>query len=134
MVASRLSRFTNASRVMRRGSGVEDEVETVDVRRHLLLVLRYHHFGGAEAQGIFPLVRRGGEQHDLRAHGIGDLHRHMAESAKADHADLLSRADLPLAQRRVGGDAGTEQRRDRGQLSVWLMRSTYFSSTTMLSE
>jgi hypothetical protein len=40
---------------------------------------------------------------------MGELERHVAQAAEADDADLLSRADLPVLQRRPGGDAGAEQ-------------------------
>ena len=53
------------------------------------------------------------------AHRRRQLDRHMAEAAHADHADAAARTDVPGAQRRVGGDAGAQQRRglrrDRGR-------------------
>src|SRR5690606_38721088 len=102
--------------VVRRGHGVENEIEAVGVRGHFGPVLRDHHLGGSQAERVVLLLRRCGEQHHLGAHGVGDLHRHVAQPAETDHADLLARPDLPLAQRRIGGDAGAEQRRDGGQV------------------
>ena len=59
----------------------------------------------------------------------------MAEAAEAHDADLLALADVPVAQRRVGGDAGAEQRRHGGE--VELVRRccrTKASSTTIVVE
>jgi hypothetical protein len=47
---------------------------------------------------------------------MGELDAHMAEPADADDSDLLAGPDLPVAKRRPGGDAGAQQRRDRGEL------------------
>ena len=47
----------------------------------------------------------------MRAEGVGELEGHVAEAAETDDADLFAGADAPVAQRRVGGDAGAEQRR-----------------------
>ena len=43
----------------------------------------------------------------------------MAEAAKADDSDPLARADLPVPQGRIGGDAGAEQRRHRLEIEVF---------------
>ncbi len=95
---------------------VEDEVEAAGMRRHLLGVARHDHLVGAEIERVLPLAVRGGEGDDVRAHRMGELHAHMAEAADPDDTDLLARAGLPVTQRRPGGDAGAEQRRDRGEL------------------
>jgi hypothetical protein len=42
----------------------------------------------------------------------------MTEPAQSYNADLLARADFPVAQRRIGSDAGTEQRRHPGKRQV----------------
>ena len=52
----------------------------------------------------------------MGAERLGELHAHVAEAAQADDADLLAVADFPMPQRRVGGDAGAEQRRGRGEV------------------
>ena len=52
------------------------------------------------------------------AHRVGELHRHVAEPAEADDADLLARSRLPVAQRRIGGDAGAQERRCRGGVEI----------------
>src|SRR5262249_14331587 len=42
---------------------------------------------------------------------FGELHAHVAQAAEAHDSNFLSFADLPVAQRRVSGDAGAQQRR-----------------------
>ena len=102
---------------------------------HLRVVLRHHHFVRAEALPVRDLARRGREEHDVGAEGVGELHAHVAQPAEADDADLLAFADLPVAQRRVRGDAGAQQRRRRRPGSgLSETRRTNASSTTMLSE
>ena len=54
----------------------------------------------------------------MRAEGVSELERHVAEAAEADDADLLAGAGAPVTQRRVGGDAGAEQRRGGGGVEV----------------
>ena len=54
----------------------------------------------------------------MRAHRLGQLHAHVAESAQADNAHLHARTDLGAAQRRVGRNTGAEQRRRSGQVQV----------------
>src|ERR1019366_8205242 len=46
----------------------------------------------------------------LAGEGLGEFNAHVAQTAEADHADLLAFADLPVAKRRIGRDAGAEQR------------------------
>ena len=45
----------------------------------------------------------------MRAEGVREFESHVAEAAKAHDADFLAGAGLPVAQRRVGGDAGAEK-------------------------
>ncbi len=59
-----------------------------------------------------------GEEHHVRAHRRRQLHAHVAEAAEAHDAHLAAGAHLPLAQRRVGGDARAEQRRHGRQLGL----------------
>src|ERR1700724_2224537 len=61
----------------------------------------------ATGVGRFAWGRR--EQHGVRAKSMGKFHAHVPQATKPDNADLLSFADLPMAQRRIGGDAGTEK-------------------------
>ncbi len=65
----------------------------------------------AQAPRFLLLVGTAGEQGHLRAHRLGELDPHMAEAAQAHHRHLVPWADLPVAQRRVGGDARAQQRR-----------------------
>ena len=58
------------------------------------------------------------KRHHVRAHGMRQLDAHVAQAADADHADRVPRSHLPVAQRRVGGDARAQQRRDGGQLCL----------------
>ena len=44
------------------------------------------------------------------------LDAHVAQAADTDDADRLARTRPPVAQRRPGGNAGAQQRRDCGQL------------------
>ncbi len=62
------------------------------------------------------LLSRGRERDGVRAHRVRELDAHVTEPTDADDADFLAGPDLPVAQRRIGRDAGTEQRRDRGEL------------------
>src|ERR1700757_2377157 len=41
---------------------------------------------------------------------VGELHAHVTEAAQSHDAHFLAFANLPVVQRRVGGDAGTKQR------------------------
>ena len=116
-VPSRLSSREEGIEVVRRRDRVEDEVEAVRVRAPSApRSVEMHDLVRAQAHGIVDLARRGGEQHDVRAHRVRDLHAHVAEPAEADDADRLARADVPVAQRRVGRDAGAQQRRDGREL------------------
>ena len=116
------------------GDRVEDEVEAADVLRHLGLVLGDDDFIRAKTASIGRLARRGGEEHGVCAERMGKLHGHVAQPTETDDADLLPLADLPMAQRGIGRDAGTEQRRGAGRIRPSGTRTTYAWSTTMLSE
>ncbi len=91
--------------------GVQDEVEAARLRLHLILVARDDDFIRTQRERVLTLLVRRGERNHMRAHRMRDLHAHVAEAADADDADLLARADVPVPQRRVGGDAGAQQRR-----------------------
>ena len=49
----------------------------------------------AQPQRVFLLARRGGEDDDVGAERVGELHAHVAEPAEADHADLLALGRRP---------------------------------------
>ena len=55
---------------------------------------------------------------NVGAEGVGELEGHVAEAAQADDADLFSGADIPVAEGRVGGNAGAEERRNGGEVEI----------------
>ena len=67
-----------------------------------------------EFAGGGELGLRRGEDLDFGAHGLGQLDGHVAQPAQADDADDVALLDVEVAQRRVGGDAGAQQRRGGG--------------------
>ncbi len=83
---------------------------------HLGLVLRDHDLVGAEAQAVLDLARRGGEEHDVGAERLRELHAHVPEPAQTHDSDLLAGTHLPVAKGRIGRDAGAEQGRGRGRV------------------
>src|ERR1700731_3642390 len=54
----------------------------------------------------------------MGAKGVGEFYAHVAEPAKPGDTDLVARSDTPMAQRRIGGDPGAEQRRHAGQIEL----------------
>ena len=100
------------------GDGVEDEVEAAGVLLHLVGIARDDDFVGAEAERVFLLAGRSGEDDDVGSERVGKLHAHVAQSAETDDADLLALGDAPVAHGRVGRDPGAEQRRGSGEIEV----------------
>ena len=86
---------------------------------HLDFVLRDHHFVGAQPQSVFRFVRRRRKQHDVGAEGMGEFDPHVAEAAETHDANFLTFLHLPVAQRRVGGDARAEQRSGRCEIELF---------------
>ena len=80
------------------GDGVENEVEAADMLLHLGFVLGDDDFVGAEADRVGRFIWGRGEQDDVGAEGFGEFHAHVTEAAEADNPDLLSFADIPVAQ------------------------------------
>lgn len=95
-----------------RGDRVDDQVERAGELGERGVVARREVAVGSEAEAVLLLGERLREHGDLGAHGVRDLHGHVAEAAHADDGDLRAGARVPVAERRVGGDAGAEQRRD----------------------
>jgi len=60
------------------GDGVEDEVKAASVLLHLVGVARDDDFVGAEAERVFLLVGRGGEDDDVGSERMSELHAHVA--------------------------------------------------------
>ena len=77
-----------------------------------------NHFIGTEGNGIVLLFERSGDLHGVRAQRVRKLQSHVAQSAQADDAHLLAGAYLPMAQGRVGSDAGAEQRCNASQIQI----------------
>ena len=67
---------------------------------------------GAQTFGIRFFGGRSAQHGDFGAEGGSDFYSHMSESAQTENTDFMSFAHVPVAQRRVGGDAGTQKRRD----------------------
>jgi len=63
-----------------------------------------------------------------------EFYAHVAEPAEPGDTDLLARADPPMAQRRIGGDASAEQRRHAGQIELVGNPQNEASSTTIALE
>ena len=104
--------------VVLRGHGVENEMETVEMFLHLVFVFGIDDFIRAEPQGIFDFVRRGGEDHHVRAESLRQFHAHVTQSAESHHADFLAFADFVVAQRRISGDASAKQRGGGGEIQI----------------
>ena len=95
---------------------VQDEIEAVGLGLHLLAIARDDDLVGAEIERVLALVLRRREGDDMSPHRVGELDAHMAEPADSDDPDPLAGPDLPVAERRPGGDPGAEQGRRRREL------------------
>ncbi len=100
------------------GDGIEDEIEAASVLLHFVGVAGDNNFVGTEAERIFLLVRRGGEDDDVGTERMGELHAHVAQTAKTDHANLLALGDSPVAQGRIGCDPGTKEWCNSSEIEV----------------
>ncbi|KAF1855195.1 hypothetical protein Lal_00003742 [Lupinus albus] len=105
--------------VVARGHGVDDQVEAGLRGAHGLLVGGHQQAVGAQGLGVVGLVGAAAEHGDFGTQADGELDRHVAEAAEADHAHAAAGADVPGAQRRVAGDAGAQQRRRLGQVEAF---------------
>src|SRR3954468_18414172 len=105
--------------VVRRGDGIDDDVELAREFLERRLVARALEVGSAEPTRVGLLGLRRAEHRHLRAHRRGQLDAHVAEPAEADDADLVTFLHAGLLQRRVRGDAGAEQRRGGGGVEPW---------------
>ncbi len=100
------------------GDAVEDEVEAAGVFGHGGSVFADDDFVGAELFGVIDFVLGRGELDDVGSHGVCELEAHVAEAAETDDAYFFVGADVPVAERGVGGDAGAEQRGDGGEVEL----------------
>ena len=83
---------------------------------HRRLIFGENDFIGTEPQGVLHLVRRGGKNDDVRAERLGQFQPHVSESAKPHDAHFLPLRDTVISHRRVGRDAGTEERRSASRI------------------
>jgi hypothetical protein len=72
----------------------------------------------APRRARLPSYGGSGEEDHMGSERMSKLHPHVAQSAETDHANLLARGDAPMAQGRVGGDSGAEERRGSGEIEV----------------
>src|SRR5436305_13140231 len=98
------------------GDGVENKVEGAGVVSHGLGIRGENHFVSAEAQRVVGFFGRSGELNYMGAKGTSKLQSHVTEAAETDDSHLAGFADLPVAQRRIRGDAGAEQGRRCGKI------------------
>src|SRR5918996_3677213 len=96
---------------VRRGDGVEDEIELAKVALHLGGIGRNHYVGGAKPPRVTSLCRGSREQHDVSAKRARELYPHVAQPAESDDAHFVTGADVPVAHRRVRGDSRAQKRR-----------------------
>src|SRR6267143_985353 len=59
-----------------------------------------------------------GQDDNVRSEGMSKFYRHVAQSAKTDHANFFTLGDAPVMHGRVGRDPGAEQRRGCGEIEV----------------
>ena len=105
--------------VVVRGDGIQDEVEAAQMLLHFCFVFGDDDFIGAQSARILRFVGRSGEEDGVRAKRVGELQAHVAQSTETNNANLLALANLPVAQRRVGGDAGAKKRRRTGGIQIF---------------
>ena len=104
---------------MLHGHGVDNQVEAVGGLGHGIGIGRDEQRMRAQGLCVLRLVGRAAEHRDMRAHPDGDLDRHMSQAAETDDAHAAAGAGMPSPQRRIGGDAGAEQRCRTRQIQAW---------------
>src|SRR6476659_6682588 len=85
---------------------------------HLIGIAGDYDFVRPQAESVFLLVGGGREDNDVCSECMGELHSHMAESAKADHTDLLTFRNAPMTHGGVGSDAGAEEWRGSSEIEI----------------
>ena len=85
--------------VMLNRNRVQQVVEAIAGRLHLRAIGGDHHVVGTLALGLGHLAFRAGEDRHLGAHGLGELHAHVAQPAHTDDADLIPWLDAKVTQR-----------------------------------
>ena len=71
-------------------------------------------FRGAEAEGLFPLGFRAGEDDDMASHGGCQLDGQVAQAANTHHTDTIGGADTVFGQDSPNRRTSTHQRRSIG--------------------
>ena len=114
---------------------VENEVKAIGVLLHFVGIAGDNDFIRTQAKRIILLVRRSGEDDDVRSERMSKFYRHMAETTQTDHSYFLTFRDIPMAHGRVSGYACAQERRRCREFEVG-RNSEYknCSSTTMLLE
>src|SRR4029450_1163532 len=100
------------------GDGVEDESKPACVLLHFVGIAGDNNFVGAEAERVFLLVRRSGEDDDAGSERVSKFYSHVAQSAETDHANFLALTNAPVMHWGVRRDAGAKQRRGSGGIEV----------------
>ena len=90
---------------------VEDDVEGVAQILERVAVAGGVVGLGAQAKSVLHLLERLRQHRHLGAHCRGQFDSQMSQSAQTDNPDPGARSDLPVPQRRIGGDPGAQQRR-----------------------
>ena len=90
---------------------VEDDVEGVAQILERVAVAGGVVGLGAQAKSVLHLLQRLRQHRHLGAHCRGQFDSQMSQSAQTDDPDPGARSDLPVPQRRIGGDPGAQQRR-----------------------
>ena len=89
---------------------VENKVETFGVLLDLGGICREHHFVRAQSLARYPatLFAEVVKSTVCAPKAFANF-TPMCPDPETDHANLLSRADFPVAHRRIDGDAGTQK-------------------------
>src|SRR5215831_9051299 len=97
---------------------VEDKVKTASVLSHLIPISRNHHVIRTESKRVFFLLRRSGKDYDMGSKRMGELYRHMTQSAKTYYTDLLALGNAPMPHGRVCCNSGAKERRGSSKIQV----------------
>ena len=93
------------------GNGRQNQIElALVVGKEIGVLTRCQHPLRAELIGFLFLAQGPGNDGDLSPLGGGDLHTHVAQSAKANDGYLIALLDLPPGQGRVGGNTSAQER------------------------
>ena len=83
--------------VVLRGHCVEYEMKTFEMLLHLFGIIGIDDLIRAEPGSILNFSRRVGEDHDMRAHCLGEFHAHVTKSAESHNADFLALGNLVMS-------------------------------------